>query len=108
MLLDTVSLPNCSPPRALSPPLACASGTALGALCVAVSTILERASCEELASQPYVQHLIESVGLAGDFRRERIYGPAASLMRHVGSHTGLPKPLLQFAMSLPWNESRPY
>ena len=42
MLLDTVSLPNCSPPRALSPPLACASGTALGALCVAVSTILER------------------------------------------------------------------
>ena len=53
MLLDTVSLPNCSPPRALSPPLACASGTALGALCVA-------------------------------------------------------KPLLQFAMSLPWNESRPY
>ena len=42
MLLDTVSLPNCSPPRALSPPLA------------------------------------------------------------------VPKPLLQFAMSLPWNESRPY
>ena len=54
MLLDTVSLPNCSPPRALSPPL----------------TNLENI--------------------------------LAATKRTV------PKPLLQFAMSLPWNESRPY
>ena len=33
--------------------------------------------------------MIESIGLAGDLRGTRIYGPAAKHMRRVGSHTGL-------------------
>ena len=80
---------TCTPPRALSPPLSCNTGTANGALCAAIVTIVEAATCDELASQPYVQSLIEKVGLAGDVRGARIYGDDKRLMRHVGSHTGL-------------------
>jgi len=79
----------CTPPRALSPPLSCNTGTANGALCAAIVTIVEAATCDELASQQYVQSLIEKVGLAGDVRGARIYGDDKRLMRRVGSHTGL-------------------
>ena len=88
-MFDHVALPSCSPPVALSPPLGCNPSTALGTLCTTVSTIIEKASCEELGTQAYVQKLIEGVGLAGDMRGRRIYGTASKLMRRVGSHTGL-------------------
>jgi hypothetical protein len=80
---------TCQPPLTLSPPMQCAEHTNMGALCQAVTTILVDASCEELHSQPFVQRLIEKVGLVGDLRRERIYGAAAKHMRRMGSHSGL-------------------
>ena len=79
----------CTPPRVLSPPLSCNPATANGALCATVSTIIESATCDQLVSQPYMQSLIEKVGLAGDVRGARIYGDDKRLMRRVGSHTGL-------------------
>ena len=85
-------LPYCAPPaRTYFPPNHCGDGTASNAqrLCHAVTTILERASCDELSSHRFLGHLIERIGLAGDLRGERIYGAAKKYMRRIGSHSGL-------------------
>ena len=95
-----VLLPDCSPPRITSPPLLCGEKTAFSSLCTAVKTILEEASCEELGSQPYLQKIIETMGLAGDLRGPRIYGPASKYMRRMGSHTGLWQDPMQISNAL--------
>jgi len=87
---------SCASPAPMVPPLSCshiasirAAGTSSERLCFAVSTILERATCDQLADHQFLVNLIEAIGLAGDLRRERIYGPAAIHMRRMGSRAGL-------------------
>lgn len=87
-----MSLPFCAPPQPVVPALKACGGvdsSNAARLCTAVTTILEKASCEELASQEYLVHLIEKVGLSGDLRKERLYGQSLKYMRRIGSHSGL-------------------
>lgn len=65
-----------------------------------MTTILERASCDELASHTYLVRLIERVGLSGDLRKERLYGQALKHMRRIGSHSGLWQDPQQIASAL--------
>ena len=85
-------LPGCRDDvPAISPPISC--DDAVGShmrLCAGVRMILHNASCAQLSRLPFLVHVIQTIGLAGDLRGKVIYGRAvAHMIPWGGSRAGL-------------------